>query len=142
MWKHNKDKGKEYLKKCKRKLKDKRTKVQYTEESDCTEEDRSSCSSVPEENNSVQYREESDCTQEDHSIHSSVPEENNSSIEDNGSESGDSFMYCCLDVNDPKVIKMFAQPKPSKDPLYVSFYCYQRNKRKLLKLLRNPLQYA
>ena len=142
MGKHNKDKRKEYLKKRKRKLKDKRTKEQYTEESDCTEEDQSSCSSVPEKNDSVQYREESDCTEEDQSICSSVPQENNSSIEDNGSDSGDSFMYRCLDLNDPKVIKMFAQPKPSEDPLYVSFYYYQRNKRKLLKLLRNPLQYA
>ena len=107
MGKHNKDK---------RKLKDKRTKMQYTEESDCTEEDQTSCGSVS--------------------------EKNNSSVEDNGSDSGDSFMNCCLDLNDPKVIKMFAQPKPSEDPLYVSFYRYQRNKRKLLKLLRNPLQYA
>ncbi|KAK2555212.1 hypothetical protein P5673_023191 [Acropora cervicornis] len=40
MGKHNKDKRKEYLKKRKRKLKDKRTKMQYTKESDCTEEDQ------------------------------------------------------------------------------------------------------
>ena len=142
MGKHNKDKRKEYLKRRKRKLKDKRTKMQYTEESDCTEEDQSSCSSLPEENNSVHYREESDCTEEDQTSCGSVSEKNNSSVEDNGSDSGDSFMNHCLDLNDPKVIKMFAQPKPSEDPLYVSFYRYQRNKRKLLKLLRNPLQYA
>ena len=114
MGKHDKDKRKKYLKKRKRRLKDKRSEVQYTEQSDCTEEDQSTCSSVP--------------------------EENNSSIEDNGSDSGD--CYHCLDLTDPKVIKMFGQPKPSEDPLYVSFYRYQRNKRKLLKLLRNPLQYA
>ena len=110
--------------------------MQYMEESDCTEEDQSSFSSLPEENNSVHRREESDCTAEDQSSCGSVPEE------DNGSDSGDSFMNRCLDLNDPKVIKMFAQPKPSEDPLYVSFYRYQRNKRKLLKLLGNPLQYA
>ena len=44
----------------------------------------------------MQYTEESDCTKEDQSSCSSVPEENNSSIEDNGSDSGDSFMYHCL----------------------------------------------
>lgn len=141
MGKHNKDKRKEYLKKRKRRLKDKRSEVQYyTEQNDCTEEDQITCSSGPEENNSVQYTEKSDCTEEDQSTCTSVPEENNSSIGDNGSDSGD--CYRCLDLTDPKVMKMFAHPKPSEDPLYVSFYRYQRNKRKLLKLLRNPLQNA
>ena len=116
--------------------------MQYMEENDCTEEDQSSCSSLPEENNSVHHREESDCTTEDQTSCGSVPKENNSSVEDNDSDSGDSCMNRCLDLDDHKVIKMFAQPKPSEDPLYVSFYHYQRNKRKLLKLLRNPLQYA
>ena len=63
-------------------------------------------------------------------------------VQSQSSDSGDSFLNRCLDLNDPKVIKMFAQPKRSEDPLNVSFYRYQRNKRKLLKLLRNPLQYA
>lgn len=44
-----------------------------------------------------------------------------------------------LDINDPKVIKLFEQPKPSEDPLWVNFFLFQRNKRKLLKLLENPL---
>ena len=48
--------------------------MQYTKESDCTEEDQSSCSSLPEENNSVHYREESDCTEEDQTSCGSVPE--------------------------------------------------------------------
>ena len=134
MGKHNKDKRK-------RRLKDKRSEVQYyTEQSNCTEEDQIMCSSGPEENNSVQYTEQSDCTEEDQSTCTSVPEENNSSIEDIGSDSGD--CYRCLDLTDHKVMKMFAHPKPSEDPLYVSFYHYQKNKRKLLKRLTNPLQSA
>ena len=44
-----------------------------------------------------------------------------------------------LDLNDPRVIKLFAQPKPSEDPLWVNMFVYHRNKRKLLKQLRNPL---
>lgn len=44
-----------------------------------------------------------------------------------------------LDLTDPKVIKLFAQPKPSEDPLWVNMFVYHRNKRKLLKQLRNPL---
>ena len=103
MGKHNKDKRKEYLKKRKRRLKDKRSEVQYTEQSDCTEEDQSTCSSVPEGNNSVQYTEQSDCTEEDQGTRSPVPEENNY----NGSDSGD--CYRCLDLTDPKVMKMFAR---------------------------------
>ena len=50
----------------------------------------------------MHHREESDCTAEDQTSCGSVPEE------DNGSDSGDSFMNRCLDLNDPKVIKMFA----------------------------------
>ena len=37
-----------------------------------------------------------------------------------------------LDINDPKVIKLFEQPKPSEDPLWVNFFLFQRHKRKLL----------
>ena len=44
-----------------------------------------------------------------------------------------------LDINDPKVIKLFEQPKPSEDPLWVNFFLFQRHKRKLLQLLENPL---
>ena len=54
---------------------------------------------------------------------------------DNESEHSDK----CLDLNDPKVIKFFDQPKPTEDPLWVNMFVYQRHKRKLLKLLRNPL---
>ena len=54
---------------------------------------------------------------------------------DNESERSDK----CLDLNDPKVIKLFDQPKPTEDPLWVNMFVYQRHKRKLLKLLRNPL---
>ena len=51
----------------------------------------------------MHYREESDCTEEDQTSCGSVLEQNNSSVEDNGSDSGDSFMNRCLDLNDPKV---------------------------------------
>ena len=85
--------------------------------------------------------EQSDSTEEDQSTCSLVPEKNNYNIDDdNGSDSGD--CCCCLDLTDPNLIKMFAQPKLSEDLLYVSFYRYQRNKRNLLKLLSNFLQYA
>ena len=42
-----------------------------------------------------------------------------------------------LNTNDPEVIKRFL--KPCKDPLYVAFWKYQANKKKLLHLVRNPL---
>ena len=45
----------------------------------------------------------------------------------------------CLDLNDPKVINFFAQSKPTEDPLWVNMFVYLRNKRNLLKQLRNPL---
>ena len=35
-----------------------------------------------------------------------------------------------LDINDPKVIKLFEQTKPSEDSLWVNFVLFQRNKRK------------
>ena len=41
-----------------------------------------------------------------------------------------------LNTNDPEVIKRFL--KPCKDPLYVAFWKYQANE-KLLDLVRNPL---
>ena len=42
-----------------------------------------------------------------------------------------------LNTNDPEVIKRFL--KPCKDPLYVAFWKYQANKMKLLHLVGNPL---
>ena len=46
------------------------------------------------------------------------------------------FLDECLDIWDPAVESMF---KPRHDPLYVSFLRFQKNKRKLVKLLKNPL---
>ena len=42
-----------------------------------------------------------------------------------------------LNTNDPEVIKRFL--KLCKNPLYVAFWQYQTNKKKLLDLLWNPL---
>ena len=48
---------------------------------------------------------------------------------DNDSE----YSHECLNLNYPKVIKCFSQPKPTEDPLWVNMFVYHRNKRKLLK---------
>lgn len=43
------------------------------------------------------------------------------------------FKDCCVDLNDERLFK----PRP--DPLWVAFYKYTKNKRKLSELLDNPL---
>ena len=77
----------------------------------------------------------SDNDNEEQNVDGVVEDELTASSTDNDSE----HSYKCLDLNDPKVIKLFEQPEPTKDPLWVNMFMYQRHKRKLLKLLRNPL---
>ena len=81
------------------------------------------------------YLDTSDNDSEEQNIDGVVEEELTTCSTDNESE----YSYKCLDLNDPKVIKLFAQPKPTEDPLWVNMFVYHRNKRKLLKLLTNPL---
>ena len=89
--------------------------------------------------------------QHDHSPENSPFSSNNDSEEQNIDGVVDNELTTCitdneseysgkgLDLNDPRVIKLFAQPKPSEDPLWVNMFVYHRNKRKLLKQLRNRL---
>ena len=89
--------------------------------------------------------------QNDHSPENSPFSSNNDSEEQNIDGVVDNELTTCstdneseysgkgLDLNDPKVIKLFAKPKPSEDPLWVNMFVYHRNKRKLLKQLRNRL---
>ena len=51
-------------------------------------------------------------------------------------DNGDIFKDCCMDLNDPKVQRLF---KPQHDPLWVAFCKFAKNKRKWSKLLENPL---
>ena len=77
----------------------------------------------------------SDIDSEEQNIDGVVEDELTACSTDNDSE----YSYECLNLNDPKVIKRFSQPKPTEDPLWVNMFVYHRNKRKLLKLLQNPL---
>ena len=79
--------------------------------------------------------------QNDHSPEKSPFSSNNDSEEQNiGGDVDDKLITCsteneseysgkCLDLNDPKVIILFAQPKPSKDPLCME--CDSRQKSML-----------
>lgn len=66
-------------------------------------------------------------------------ESNSNNVEDRLCNEEDSKGELFLNQNDPKVIKLFEQPHPSKDPLWVNFFLFNRNRRKLLKMMRNPL---
>ena len=65
-------------------------------------------------------------------------ESNSNNVEDRLCNEEESEGDLLLNKNDPKVIRLFEQPQPSKDPLWVNFFQFNRNRRKLLKMLRNP----
>lgn len=77
----------------------------------------------------------SDIDSEEQNIDGVVKDELTACSTDNDSD----YSHECLDLNDPKVIKRFSQSKPTEDPLWVNMFVYHRNKRKLFKLLQNPL---
>ena len=110
MGKHNKSARKEYLKRRRNRLKRKREEV------------------VSEEVN------------KDDEISTST--DNGSCLGQDSSESeagSDIVQGCYLDPNDPEVERRYSYPDPKHDRLLVGFYRFQENKRKLLKLLQNPL---
>lgn len=66
-------------------------------------------------------------------------ESNINNVEDRLCDEEESKGDLFLNKNDPKIIRLFEQPQPSKDPLWVNFFQFNRHRRKLLKMLRNPL---
>lgn len=76
-----------------------------------------------------------DTCDDDHGNQNAHSRESGPFSSDNESE----YSGKCLDLSDPKVINFFAQSKPTEDPLWVNMFVYHRNKRNLLKQLRNPL---
>ena len=143
MGKHNKVNRKNYWKRRKRRFTGRGNEEQCS--STCSKEeqnhgglesdfDHADSDSEDQTGHSLQnYLDTSDNGSEYQNVN--VADELTACSTDNESEHSDK----CLDLNDPKVIKFFDQPKPTEDPLWVNMFVYQRHKRKLLKLLKNPL---
>ena len=110
MGKHNKQKRKEYLKRRRRQLKQKKNAAELSSEIQQETRDQIQVEEAP------------------------VSPDSSQGINVNTEYVQASRI---LNTSDPEVIKRFL--KPCKDPLYVAFWKYQANKKKLLHLVRNPL---
>lgn len=88
---------------------------------------------------SIQEEQDHDCNDSSSKIFGSgMKQDGNEELDLQSSEvESDVMTGCCLDLYDPAVDRFF---NPGRDPHYVSFKRFLRNKRKLLSLLRTRLE--